>query len=86
MVAVSGSLTGTANSAEFTPSNGVTDVIIDSAGCRGKIFLLVKATNTEWKVVTEQHGAFSILTPDTALVYRFSSQALNGTAEYYIGP
>lgn len=87
MTAISGTLTGTANSANFTPTTGVSDVIIDKDDSIGDILLMVKKDSvTAWELVSTESGSFSVLTPDTGLLYAFFSKGLSGTANYYMGP
>jgi hypothetical protein len=83
---ISGTLTGTQQSASFAPSNGVSDVIIDMNGAKGQVFLMAKATNTGWAMATDKTGAFSVMTPDTSIVYAFFGKAVDGVANYYMGP
>lgn len=85
-MSISGSLTGTDESAEFTPSESLSDVVLESPGAKGQVFLMAKAPNTGWKVLEQADGSFAVATPDPAIVYKFVSKNLRGTANYYMGP
>jgi len=79
------SITGNTPSSETNPINSVSDVIIDMTGCKGSVILQVRASNTEWKDLSRQTGAYSILTPDNGLSYRFKPINVEGNAQVYFG-
>lgn len=86
MPPIHGTLTGTNQSPTFTSTKEVSDVIIDTKGCKGSLLLKVRAANTKWMTVASQSGSFDVLTPDTTLEYAFFAVGVRGTANFYMGP
>lgn len=87
MAAVDETITGTATSTVFTPSNGVSDVVNEAVQGDGEVVLECKSpTSTAWKLVSRETGAFNVLTPDTAVTYRFRARNVTGTPRVYMGP
>lgn len=85
MSAVNESITSSSSpSSEFTPSQQISDVDIGPGG-EGKVMLEYKIPSGGWKTLTNQAGAFSIMTPDNGIIYRFSSTSDN-SVNVYIGP
>lgn len=77
---------GSNQSGEFTPTNGVSDVIVEGSG-RGQIFLKAKAPgSSKWQMVADQTGAFCVNTPDMGVVYSFFGVTLEEAVQVYIGP
>lgn len=85
MAAVNETITGTATSTVFTPTEKVSDVIIEGNG-GGEIRLQAKAPSGNWRDISNETGAFSVVTSDTAITYRFSSIGVIGTPRVYMGP
>jgi hypothetical protein len=84
MAAVTGTLTGAAVSASFTPTDIMSDVSLKVRS--GQVVLEGKAPDMDWMQVTDQTGLFSIITSDTSILYRFRSTGATADADYYIGP
>jgi hypothetical protein len=78
-------ITGNTPSSETNPTQSVSDCIVDITGCKRSVVLQVKAPNTTWREVTRQTGAYSLLTPDNNLSYRFQPLNLEGDCEVYFG-
>ena len=78
-------ITGNTPSSETNPTQSVSDCVIDMTGCKGYVALQVKAPNTGWKDVTRQSGAFSVLTPDNGLSYRYNPINVEGDCKVYFG-
>ena len=85
MAAVNEVLSGDDTSASFTPTDNVSDVIVDGNG-GGKIYLEALQPSGSWVLVTDQTGVFSISTADPAILYRFRSVGLATDVRVYIGP
>lgn len=87
MAAVSGKLTAAGVSASFTPSNGTSDVIAVKNSGVGELYLeALEPTSGVWTQIGAS-GAYGVLTPDTAILYRFRATG-SGTLDfdYYMGP
>jgi hypothetical protein len=88
MTAVSGNITAAGVSASFTPTNGVSDVMIKRNDSGGEIHVDAKdPTSGNWSMVAGG-GSDPIVTADPAILYRFR---VTGTSsdidfDYYIGP
>ncbi len=85
MAAVTGTLQYTNESAEFTPSNAVSEFMIEKA-TGGTMTLLEKVPSGSWVAIFTGHGAGTIPTPDTAVIYKFRSESVSAACRYRIGP
>ena len=74
-------------SASFTPTEKVSDAIIEAPGGAGKMQLQCQSpTSGTWVTITERTGAFSFITSDVALIYRVVMSKGTQNARIYLGP
>jgi len=87
MTAISGTITTSAVSSIFTPTEAKADVIISNRGT-GEVILEVTATGTEPELVAKQSGAYTVETPDTTGDVTYTLRATGATIDfdYYMGP
>lgn len=79
-------LIGDGLSAELTPLDSMTDVVIAGEAAAGLVFLQVKAFGGIWVNVTNQSGAYVVMTPDPTLLYRFRASNLLSPVHVFMGP
>ena len=74
-------------SAIATPTNGVSDVMVEGGQPGGHILLEAQIPGTPiWVYVTDQSGAFTIATPDQSINYRFRATNIKEPVHVYFGP
>jgi len=85
MAAISGTLTTTTPSADFQPSESVSDVVISPNA--GKVRLECKAPGmSNYVLISNEGGAFPEVTADPAILYRFVASGADIDIDYYMGP
>ena len=72
-------------SATYTPTEGVTDVVIEGNG-RGQVFLECQVSGGMWVPVSNQAGSYNINTPDGTISYRFRAVDIQEDVRVYLGP
>lgn len=87
MAAISGTLTTSAASSIFTPTDVKADVVISNRG-NGEVILEATATGTEAELVSKQSGSYTVETPDTSggITYTFRGTGSVIDYDYYMGP
>jgi hypothetical protein len=85
MAAILGTKTDGTPSAEFTPTETDSEVVISNRGT-GLVILEVMAPNTEWELVTKESGSYQVKTSDPANVYRFRGVGTTIDFDYRMGP
>ena len=85
MAAVNEEITGDTASAVFTPTEKVSDVIIEGQG-GGKVRLQALTPSGNWRNISEQIGHFAVITSDLAITYRFQPTDVTGNVRVYMGP
>ena len=86
MAALTGKLTDQTPSVPFTPTEGVSDVVV-LINKPGQCFLEALAPGfTQSALVTIASGSFSVMTPDPAVTYTFRSDSADVDIDYYMGP
>ena len=78
-------INGDTPSSTYTPTNPVTDVVIESNG-RGQVYLECQVAGGQWVGVSHQIGAFNINTPDNTIIYRFRPVGVEEDVRVYLGP
>jgi len=79
-------ITGSNVSSETSPVESMSDVVI-AGEAAGLVFLQVKSPNTtEWVNITNQSGAYVVMTPDPTLLYRFRASKLLLPVQVHFGP
>lgn len=84
-VALNETITGNAVSSTFTPAGPVSDVVVEDNG-RGQIFLECQVPSGGWEGVSSKIGAYSVNTPDPAILYRFRALDVLDNVRVYMGP
>ena len=73
-------------SPSFTPTENVSDVVIEGNGGGMIALQCLVPSSSNWVTVSTQTGAFSISTADVAILYRFKGSGLQSAVRCYIGP
>lgn len=84
MAAISGTLVAAGGSAIFTPTNGVSDVVITRRAGEVQLFAIPPVGDPQ--NVSSETGAYDVLTPDIAITYQFVATGADVDIDYYMGP
>jgi len=85
MAVVSGTFTTSGESAEFTPTQDVSELRV-SGGGPGQVYLWSKTSSGSWLALAPVRGSMIIQTPDYTILYKFIASAVGSDVAYYMGP